>query len=186
MTLTVALLAVQLALVVAAICVMLYMAAVLCSFRKAIPFVPTGRRVARRMAREARIAPGDRVVDLGSGTGALLVAAALEQPQALVTGYEETRLTRTIARLRIRCHPGMRRRVTVIGSDFFSAPMETCDVALLFLTPDALRSLEPLFARMPAGARVVTYLFPRPEYTGFSERAIALPGDEYLYLYEKI
>ncbi len=179
------LLLIKMVLVVAALGVALYAFLVLYSFRKDVPFVPTHRAIARRMAQVAQIRPGERVVDLGSGTGSLLIAAALTQPQALVTGYEETWLTRQFARLRTLLHPSVMRRISIHGGDFFTVSLAEYDVVLLFLTPDALRQLEPQFRTMRTGSRIVTYLFHRDAPGEFTEQVIDLPKHEHIYLYLK-
>lgn len=147
----------MLLLIVIAIILSLISFAQISSVFLGVPFFPTRRKDARQMIELAKIKPGDRVVDLGSGAGRLLFLAVQRGAQA--TGYELNPFLLWWTRFLIIIK-GFSGQARVIGRSLFSADLRQADVVLVFLSPNFMRRLEPkLFAELKSGARIISCAF---------------------------
>lgn len=125
-------------------------------FRDA-PFVPSPRKVADAMMELADVKPGDRVVDLGSGHGTILLSAA--RRGATVVGYELSWPLVILSWIRIWL-AGYGSRARVIRQDFFFAKLNDIDVVACYLFPQAMAQMKPKFeGELKKGARVVSATF---------------------------
>lgn len=147
-------------------------------FRDA-PFVPSPKSVGKAMMDLADVKPGERVVDLGSGHGALLFAAA--ERGAKGTGYELSRLLGFFTKLcRFFLHP--KAKVEVRRKDLFSADLRDADVVACYLFSGVMKKLRCKFeAELKPGARVVSASFIIPGWTPQKTISIA---NRPIYLYE--
>ena len=98
-----------------------------------MPFVPTPMVVVDEMLRLAEVGPGDVVMDLGSGDGRTVIAAArkfgaravgVELDQHLLMQSEES------AR-----QAGVEARVKFIGQDLFKTDLSAATVITMYLYP---------------------------------------------------
>jgi len=125
---------------------------------KGSPYAPTKRGQIIRMLEIAGVNPGELMLDLGSGTGSALIAAAAQGARA--TGIEINPFFVWYSRWRIR-RRGLSHLASVARGDLFEYPTGDADVIFLFLVPDALRRLYPkLRSELKPGSRIVSYLFP--------------------------
>lgn len=146
-------------LVIAVIFTILITAAV-AGFRAA-PYVPTFQKDVVRLLESAAVRPDELVVDLGAGDGRFLITAA-KRFGARGIGYELSLLMFIIAWVRVQLS-GQRSRVRIRYGDFFRVPLDRADVICCFLTPPAMRKLEPIFgSSCKSGARVASYAFRLP------------------------
>ncbi len=135
---------------------------------KGSPYAPTrGARIAAIFAfAEAR--PGDVLVDLGSGNGGVLIAAAERGIRA--RGVEINPFWVWYSRFRIR-RRGLDALATVVRGDMFSHSTADADVIFLFLVPPAMARLSPILRRdARPGTRIIANLFPLPGWTPRKER----------------
>lgn len=131
---------------------------------KAAPYVPTFQRDVRRMLKVAGVKRGDLVVDLGAGDGRFLITAAREFG-ARGLGYEVSILPYLVAKARVMM-AGLSSAVRIQFRDFYSADLASADVVTCFLTPSAMRKLEPKFVHeLRPGCRVVSYAFKLPTWS---------------------
>jgi len=121
------------------------------------PYVPSRRRELTRMLRVAAIRPGERVVDLGSGDGKIVLAAARAGAEAF--GVERQPLLVLISRLRAGLK-GLSARARFRTGNLFHADLRTADVVFCYLLPKAMARLhEKLERELKPGARVVASAF---------------------------
>jgi SAM-dependent methyltransferase len=147
------------------------------SFAFGAGYQPTPRRVVERMLDAAGVGPGDVLYDLGAGTGAILFRAARERG-ATAVGVEVEPLRWLILQLR-RAIGGPRDRVTIRWGNFFHLDFSRASVVAVFLWPDAMRRLRPLFeAQLAPGARVISHWHKVPGWTPLREDAAT-----HVYLY---
>jgi ribosomal protein L11 methylase PrmA len=126
-------------------------------------YQPTPRRSVEAMFRLAQIGPTDVVYDLGAGTGAVILRAARDFG-ARVVGVEVEPIRVLILRLRRRLSP-VRDRIELVWGNLFEVDFRPATVVAVFLWPDAMARLRPLFeAQLAPGARVVSHYHPLPGY----------------------
>jgi SAM-dependent methyltransferase len=121
------------------------------------PFITTPDEVVERMLRLAGTGPGDTVVDLGSGDGRIVIAAA-RLFGARGIGIElDGRLvekSRDNARL-----ADVAERVSFIEGDVLATDISQASVVTVYLLPFLIDKLQPRFLEMKPGTRVVSHAF---------------------------
>jgi SAM-dependent methyltransferase len=119
------------------------------------PFVITPTNVVTAMLDLAAVAPGDRLIDLGSGDGRIVFAAA--QRGAIAVGIEiDTYLVEQSRESARRMK--LEDRVRFVEQDLFETDFAGYDVVTLYLLPDVNKRLAPkLIAKLKPGARIVSH-----------------------------
>jgi SAM-dependent methyltransferase len=95
----------------------------------------------------------DYVIDLGSGDGRLLIAAAKRGARALGVEYEADMVA--LAR-KNASDAGVADRAQFVQGDMFEADISQATALALFLLPGNLERLIPKFLALPGGTRIVT------------------------------
>lgn len=161
-----------------------YASYVFWTFHRELPYVPTPYSVIRRMIALAQVQPNDHVVDLGSGTGRIVLEVARLYPVE-VTGIERSPLLLSAARLREWC-TRKKGSARFVRGDFFCYPLEDTTVVFCFLVSRVINRLLPRFATLPQGARIVSYKFPIPFRSGWREECVMVGRSDRVYLYTKM
>lgn len=126
------------------------------------PFVPTDRRRVQEMLALSGLRPGEKLVDLGSGDGRIVVAAA--KAGAIAEGWEVNPYLWMLSAWNIRRH-GLQGRARVRLGSYWAQPLRDADVITLFLITTQMRPMErKLRAELKPGSRVVSYAFTFPEW----------------------
>ncbi len=124
------------------------------------PFVPTPPEVVEAMLDAAGIGEGDTIIDVGCGTGALLVAAA--KRGATAVGYELNH-GRAQQAMAAAVEAGVASRVHVHRQDAMTVPAEAWRAAkavLMYLLPEPHQKLgATLKTALLPGARVVCHAY---------------------------
>ena len=124
---------------------------------KDVVWVPTPYTLVEKMLDMAHVTPRDYVMDLGSGDGRNIIAAAKRGARALGVEYDAQLVT--ISR-RNAAAQGVADRARFVRGDMFEADISEATVLALFLLPDNLERLKPKFERLKPGTRIVTNGFP--------------------------
>lgn len=129
---------------------------------KDVVWVPTSPALVEKMLDLAKVTTDDFVIDLGSGDGRMVIAAAKRGARALGVEYNPkmVELSRQLAK-----EAGVADRATFVEGDMYEADLSKATVLALFLLPENLRRLEPKFRALPAGTRIVVNTFGIPEWT---------------------
>ena len=124
-------------------------------------WVPTSPELVEKMLDMARVTADDFVIDLGSGDGRIVIAAARRGARAVGVEFdpEMVKLSRQRA-----SEAGVGERATFVEGDMFEADLSKATVLALFLMPENLRRLEPKFRALPPGTRIVVNTFGIPEW----------------------
>jgi SAM-dependent methyltransferase len=120
---------------------------------KDVVWIPTPDHAVEKMLDMARVTADDYVVDLGSGDGRNLIAAAKRGARAL--GVEYNPDLAALSR-RIAAKAGVADRVTIVQGDMFEADISQATVLTLFLLPNHLSRLAPRFLKLRPGTRIVS------------------------------
>ncbi len=123
-----------------------------------VPFVPTDDGVVKAMLQLAEVGPRDRLYDLGSGDGRIVVAAALERNTRAV-GIEIDPL-RIADAMEYAALTGVEYLVDFIEEDIFTADFSKATVVTLYLLDSINLQLRPrLLSELRPGARIVSHAF---------------------------
>src|SRR3954468_20024051 len=109
---------------------------------KDVIFVPTSPELVERMLDLAGVGRADYVMDLGSGDGRIVIAAARRGAQAL--GVEYTPELVALSR-RNAAAAGVGERARFVEGDMFEADLSKASVLALFLMTANLEKLLPKF-----------------------------------------
>jgi precorrin-6B methylase 2 len=128
---------------------------------KDVVWVPTSPALVEKMLDIAKVTSKDVVMDLGSGDGRMVIAAAKRGARAI--GVEFNPKMVELSR-RMAAEAGVADRATFIEGDMYEADISKATVLALFLLPETLRKLEPKFRALPAGTRIVVNTFGIPDW----------------------
>jgi SAM-dependent methyltransferase len=122
------------------------------------PYVATGYEVVDAMLAMAEVGPDDNVVDLGSGDGRILIAAARSHgARGLGVDIDPRRVREATENAR---SAGVSHRVTFRQEDLFETPIAEADVLTLYLLPEINLRLRPrILSQMRPGTRVVSNMY---------------------------
>jgi len=119
---------------------------------KDVVWVPTSPVLIERMLDLAGVTAKDYVIDLGSGDGRMVIAAAKRGARAHGVEYEAEMVH--LARKNAQA-AGVADRATFAQGDMFEADISKATVLALFLLPINLNKLVPKFLELPPGTRIV-------------------------------
>jgi SAM-dependent methyltransferase len=119
---------------------------------KDVVWVPTPHVLVEKMLDMARVTSQDFVMDLGSGDGRNIIAAAKRGARALGVEYNEdmVKLSQGIA-----AKEGVSDKAKFVQGDMYEADISQATVLALFLLTENLNKLMPKFIQMKPGTRIV-------------------------------
>ncbi len=123
---------------------------------KDVVWVPTPQELVEKMLDMAQVTPQDLVIDLGSGDGRNVIAAAKRGARAI--GFEYNPDMVALSRRRAK-EAGVSDRATFVEGDMFEADISKATVLALFLLPSNLDKLAPKFLALRPGTRIVNNTF---------------------------
>jgi len=144
------------------------------------PYVVTDYEVVDAMLAMAEVKPGDHVIDLGSGDGRILIAAARSHGAGgLGVDIDPARITESVANAEAA---RVSSRVTFRQQDLFETPLQPADVLTLYLTPEVNLRLRPrILEQMRPGTRVVSHDFDMGDWRPDGRQRI---GSATIYLWK--
>lgn len=151
---------------------------------KLAPFVPTPLSVVEEMLKLAKVDEHDRVYDLGSGDGRIVIMAA-EKFKAEAVGVEmdENLCKQSNARI---AELGLGKRAKILHENMYKVSLRPATVVTLYLLTSVNERLRPIMERdLRPGARVVTHDFKVPGWEAKDSKiVISETGVSHtLYLY---
>ena len=143
------------------------------------PYVASDYEVVDAMLALAEVRPDDDVVDLGSGDGRILIAAARSHgAHGLGVDIDPARIREATANARAA---RVADRVQFRQQDLFETPLHDADVLTLYLTREVNLRLRPrILAEMRPGARVVSHDFDMGDWRADQRQRI---GSATIYLW---
>jgi precorrin-6B methylase 2 len=123
---------------------------------KDVVWVPTPQELVEKMLDMAKVTPQDVVIDLGSGDGRNVIAAAKRGARAF--GFEYNPEMVALSRRKAQ-EAGVADRATFIEGDMYEADISKATVLALFLLPSNLDKLAPKFLALKPGTRMVNNTF---------------------------
>jgi SAM-dependent methyltransferase len=123
---------------------------------KDVVWVPTPPELVETMLNLAKVTPQDFVMDLGSGDGRNVIAAAKRGARAV--GVEFNPKMVDLSR-RNATAAGVSDKATFIEGDMYEADISKASVMALFLLPSNMLQLRPKFLDLRPGSRIVSNTF---------------------------
>lgn len=123
---------------------------------KDVVWVPTPQELVDRMLDMAKVTPKDRLIDLGSGDGRLVITAAKRGLTAKGIEYNPEMVA--LAR-RSAVDAEVADRATFEEADLFNTDLSKADVITLFLLPSINEKLRPSILELAPGTRIVSNTF---------------------------
>lgn len=127
-----------------------------------VPYAETRSEVVEAMLDLAAVGPGDRVVDLGTGDGRILIAAVRDRgAHGLGVDIDPVRIEAARAAAR---RAGVADRAAFRTQDLFETPLDDADVVAMFLLPEVNLRLRPRLLALEPGTRIVSHAFDMGEW----------------------
>jgi len=120
---------------------------------KDVVWIPSPNDMVEKMLDLARVTPADFVIDLGSGDGRNVIAAARRGATALGVEYNPDLVTLS---KRGAERVGLAAKATFVQGDMFEADISRATALILFLIPANLERLKPKFLELRPGTRIVS------------------------------
>ena len=128
---------------------------------KDVVWVPTPPELVDKMMDMAQVGPNDIVMDLGSGDGRNIIAAAKRGATAIGVEYNPDMVALSS---RLAKEAGVADKASFIQGDMYTADISKATVMALFLLPDNLRKLSDKFMALRPGSRLVLNTFAIPDW----------------------
>ena len=138
-----------------------------------VPFVVTPDEVVERMLRIAEVGPGDRLIDLGSGDGRIVIRAA-QKYGARGTGIEidPSLIARSLANAQAA---GVAGRVNFLAQDLFDADLSGASVITMYLLPEVNLKLRPRLLALAPGTRIVSHDWDMGDWQADETQELRVP-----------
>jgi SAM-dependent methyltransferase len=124
-------------------------------------WVPTSEALVEKMFEVAQLTTDDFVMDLGSGDGRMIIAAAKRGARGRGVEYNPD-LVEFSKKLAVE--EGVADKAEFVQGDMYVADISQATVLALFLLPENLRKLTPAFLDLRPGSRIVVNTFGIPDW----------------------
>jgi len=139
---------------------------------KDVVWVPTPQALVERMLDMAKVTPKDMLIDLGSGDGRTVIAAAKRGLTAHGIEYNPDMVD--LAK-RNAAAAGVANRATFAKADLFESDFSKAQVITMFLLPSINMRLRPKLLDMRPGTRIVTNSFTMEDWQ--ADETSTIEGD---------
>jgi SAM-dependent methyltransferase len=150
---------------------------------KDVIWVPTPIALTEKMLDMAKVTSNDFVMDLGSGDGRNVIAAAKRGARGLGVEYNPNMVELS---KKNAAKEGVADKAQFVQGDMYEADISQATVMALFLLPENLRRLTPKFLALKPGSRIVANGFGidgwEPEETGRSSGECGSWCTAFLYI----
>jgi SAM-dependent methyltransferase len=129
---------------------------------KDVVWVPTPPELVERMLDLAEVTPQDFVMDLGSGDGRNVIAAAKRGARAVGVEYNPEMVALSTGNA---ASAGVSDLATFVEGDMYRADISKANVLALFLLPSNMLQLREKFLNLRPGSRIVSNTFGIEDWT---------------------
>jgi 16S rRNA G966 N2-methylase RsmD len=151
------------------------------------PYYPTPESIVQKMLRLGELKPGEKMFDLGSGDGRIVIMAA-RKFKADATGIELDKDLWRLSSGRIKSL-GIERRARIVNGDIMKQDYSSADLLTVYLLPGSNGKLRPLLEQqLKKGARIVSHDFEFADWTPEKTEHIEDDGEgrsHTLFLYRR-
>jgi precorrin-6B methylase 2 len=128
---------------------------------KDVIWVPTPEELVQAMLDIAKLTPDDYLMDLGSGDGRIVIAAAKRGTRAVGIEYnpDMVELSKRNAE-----KAGVSARASFVNADLFATDLSQATVITMYLLPSLNLKLRPTILDLKPGTRIVAHAFNMGEW----------------------
>src|ERR1700691_2817890 len=131
---------------------------------KVAPYFPTPQSIVDKMLQLGELKAGERMYDLGSGDGRIVIMAARKY-KADATGVELDDALYKQSAMRIKTL-GLESRARIVHGDLLQQDYSSYDLLTIYLLPVAIQKVTPIFEKqLKKGARIVAHDLEFPQWT---------------------
>lgn len=123
---------------------------------KDVVWVPSPEQLVEKMLDLAKVASGDYLIDLGSGDGRTVIAAAKRGVKALGIEYNPDMVALSKQNAN---QAGVNGMADFVKADIFASDLSRATVITMFLLPDLNLKLRPSILSLKPGTRIVSNTF---------------------------
>ncbi len=132
-------------------------------------FFPTNPESVQAMIQLAEVKDGERIADLGSGDGRILIAFAQRGFEA--HGYEINPILVWWSRWRLR-RAGIANIAFVHQKSFWKTDLSSYNIVAVYGIPYIMKQLGKKLGReLKPGARILSYIYPIPDWQADSKKS---------------
>jgi 16S rRNA A1518/A1519 N6-dimethyltransferase RsmA/KsgA/DIM1 with predicted DNA glycosylase/AP lyase activity len=154
---------------------------------KLAPYYPTPETIVEKMLKLGELKAGERIFDLGSGDGRIVIRAA-QKFRAISTGVEFDADLWKQSTDRIKSL-GLEERARIIQGDIMKQDYAAADLITVYLLPASNDKVRPLLEKqLKKGARIVAHDFEMSGWTAEKTEQVDDDGEgrsHTLYLYRR-
>jgi SAM-dependent methyltransferase len=141
---------------------------------KLAPYYPTPETIVERMLDVGQLKAGEKMFDLGSGDGRIVIMAA-QKYHADATGLELDTDLYVASEAKIR-KLGLQKTARILHEDILKGDYSSANLITVYLLPDSNLKLRPILeAQLKPGTRVVAHDFGIGGWTPV--KTITIPDD---------
>jgi tRNA1(Val) A37 N6-methylase TrmN6 len=154
---------------------------------KLAPYYPTPQTVVEKMLQLGGLKAGEKMFDLGSGDGRIVITAAQKfHADAIGVELDKDLWKRSMDRIQ---KLGLEKSAHIVNGDLLKQDYSSADLVTVYLLPGFIDKVQPLLDRqLKKGARVVSHDFEFSNWTPEKSENIADDGEgrsHTLFLYRK-
>jgi predicted RNA methylase len=155
---------------------------------KLAPYYPTPETIVEKMLQLGGLKAGEKMFDLGSGDGRIVIVAAQKfHAEAVGIELDKDLCKQSTARI---LKLGLEKNARIVNGDLLKQNYSSADLVTVYLLPDAVNNkVQPLLDKqLKKGARIVAKDFDFRNWTPEKVENIADDGEgrsHTLYLYRK-
>ncbi len=155
---------------------------------KLAPYYPTPETIVQKMLQLGGLKAGEKMFDLGSGDGRIVIMAAQKfHAEAVGVELDKDLCRQSLAKIQ---KLGLEKNAHIINGDLLKQNYGSADLVTVYLLPESIdNKVQPLLEKqLKKGARVVAHDFEFKAWTPEKVENIADDGEgrsHTLYLYRK-
>jgi protein-L-isoaspartate O-methyltransferase len=155
---------------------------------KLAPYYPTPETIVQKMLQLGGLKAGEKVFDLGSGDGRIVIMAAQKfHADAVGVELDKDLCKQSLAKIQ---KLGLEKNAHILNGDLLKQNYSSADLVTVYLLPESIdNKVQPLLEKqLKKGARVVAHDFEFKAWTPEKVENIADDGEgrsHTLYLYRK-
>ncbi|HEV3332222.1 MAG TPA: class I SAM-dependent methyltransferase [Bryobacteraceae bacterium] len=154
---------------------------------KLAPYYPTPETIVEKMLQLGELKAGEKMYDLGSGDGRIVIMAAQKfHAEAVGVELDSDLWKHSVARIHMM---GLEKSARIINGDLLKQKYGSADLVTVYLLPVSNDKVEPLLDReLKKGTRIVSHDFEFKNWTPEKVETVSEDGagrSHTLYLYRK-